>query len=208
MADPATNTSYPGAIDPLPEIGPNSKQNDPAIEHDVMHDKAHALLNVLQALLGTNGDDATATTVLGRLLALADAVAEKLGDAPTDGIIHGRKDGDWVPVADGEAKTLVVITEASTARTLSADDAGIRTYLRFTNAALTDVVFDSAASYLSGMVFNIRAVGAAGVELMGDGVTLTPPKGGTLVLEQGDTVTVIMSSATAGDVMGSTELAP
>lgn len=72
MADPATNTVYPGAIEAFPEIDPNTKENDPGQEHDVMHDRANATLNALQALVGTT-DGTDPNSVLGRLGALEEA---------------------------------------------------------------------------------------------------------------------------------------
>ena len=69
-----------------------------------------------------------------------------------------------------------------------------------------DVTFDSAEPYTAGMAFNIRAT--ASIELIEDGVTLTPPAGGTLELDSGMAVQVVMISATAGDVIGQTVAAP
>lgn len=69
MADPATNTAYPASIEELPEISANTKENDPGQEHDVMHDKVHATLNALQALLGTT-DDTDPESVIGRVVTL------------------------------------------------------------------------------------------------------------------------------------------
>lgn len=70
MSDPATNTSYPASLDLLPEITANDKQNDPGIEHDVVHDKANAVLNALQAIVGLVGDSESAPSILGRLKSL------------------------------------------------------------------------------------------------------------------------------------------
>lgn len=81
MADPATNTTYPAAIEVLPEIDPNTKENDPGQEHDVMHDKTHATLNALQALIGTT-EDTDPESVLGRLGTLEDTPR---GDGSTVG---------------------------------------------------------------------------------------------------------------------------
>lgn len=94
--------------------------------------------------------------------------------------------------------TVSVVTEASAFTAEIATHAGLRTYVR----AAGDVTFDSAESYSSGQVFNIRAT--ASLELIEDGVTLTPPAGGTLELDAGMSVTVVMSSGTAGDVIGQT----
>ncbi|MBD7987106.1 hypothetical protein H9645_03600 [Luteimonas sp. Sa2BVA3] len=168
MADPATNTSYPGSLDLLPEIGPNDKQNDPDLEHDVVHDKANAVLNALQALVGFTGDTAESGSVLGRLLALESG-----------GLLD-------------------VISEPSAFTADPAAHAGRRRYIR----AGGDVTFDSAKSYVMGQVFNIRATAA--MELFGTGVTLSPTAGGTLELDAGMAVTVVMTSATTADVIGLT----
>ena len=54
-------------------------------------------------------------------------------------------------------------------------------------------------------VYNISNRAASGnLTLSGDGITLNPPKGGTLVLEPGDTVRVTFTSPTEADVSGST----
>lgn len=73
MADPASNTTYPATIEVLPEIEPNTKENDPGQEHDVMHDKANATLNALQAFVGTTADTSAAPSIVGRVLALEEA---------------------------------------------------------------------------------------------------------------------------------------
>ena len=73
MADPATNTSYPASVEVLPEIEPNTKENDPGQEHDVMHDKANATLNALQAFVGTTADTSADDTIIGRVMALEEA---------------------------------------------------------------------------------------------------------------------------------------
>lgn len=72
MADPATNTNYPAVIDLLPEIGANTRENEPGLEHDVQHDRANAVLNAIQQLLGTL-EAPEAGTVMARLLELEDA---------------------------------------------------------------------------------------------------------------------------------------
>lgn len=66
MADPATNTTYPAQLDPLPQVNANDRQNDPGLEHDVVHDRANAVLNALMALIGTT-EDTHPATLLGRL---------------------------------------------------------------------------------------------------------------------------------------------
>lgn len=75
---------------------------------------------------------------------------------------------------------------------------GLTRYVR----AGGDVTFDDAEPYAAGMVFNIRAT--ASLALVEDGVTLTPPAGGTLQMDADMAVQVVMTSATAGDVIGQT----
>lgn len=95
-------------------------------------------------------------------------------------------------------ETLTIITEASTSTMDPATHAGRSKYLRCGG----DVTFNSVESYTTGEVYNIRATGA--LTLVGTGVTLTPPSGGTLAMSADMAVTVIMTSSTAGDVIGQT----
>lgn len=65
-----------------------------------------------------------------------------------------------------------------------------------------DVTFDDAEPYTAGMTFNIRATAA--IELIEDGVTLTPPASGTLEIDANMAVQVVMTGATTGIVIGQT----
>lgn len=98
----------------------------------------------------------------------------------------------------GGSETLTIITEASAFTASPATHAGLSRYIR----AGGDVTFDSAEGYTAGQVFNIRATGA--LELVEDGVTLSPTAGGTLDLTAGMAVTVVMTSPTTADVIGLT----
>lgn len=98
----------------------------------------------------------------------------------------------------GGSETLTIITEASAFTATPATHAGLSRYIR----AGGDVTFDSAEGYTTGHAFNIRATAA--LELVEDGVTLTPTYGGTLDLEAGMAVTIVMTSATTADVIGLT----
>lgn len=129
--------------------------------------------------------DGSAYTVLGGL-----------SDAPSDGTIYGRQDGDWV--AAGGSTTVSIVTEAGASTMDPATHAGVSRYIRCSG----NVTFNSAEAYAAGEVYNIRAV--TGLELIETGVTLTPPAGGTLDLEADMSVSVIMTSSTAGDVIGQT----
>lgn len=100
--------------------------------------------------------------------------------------------------ADIAISGATIVTEASATTIDPAAHAGIRKYIR----AAGDLTFDSAEGYAAGEVYNIRATAA--LSLVESGVTLTEPYGGTLDLEAGMSVTVIMTSSTAGDVIGQT----
>lgn len=96
----------------------------------------------------------------------------------------------------GDAYTIVTESSAFTADPSTHD--GLTRYIR----AGGNVTFNSAEPYTAGMVFNIRAT--AGLDLVESGVTLTPPAGGTLELDAGMAVQVVMTSSTTADVIGQT----
>ncbi len=98
----------------------------------------------------------------------------------------------------GGSETLSIITEASAFTATPGTHAGLSRYIR----AGGDVTFDSVEGYGAGQVFNIRATAA--LSLVGSGVTLTPTTGGTLELEAGMAVTVVMVTPTTADVIGLT----
>lgn len=120
-------------------------------------------------------------------------------DAPSDGKLYGRKDAAWEEVpGGGGSETLSIITEASAFTATPNDHSGLSRYIRSGG----NVTFDSGEGYGAGQVFNIRATDE--IELVEDGVTLEPTYGGTLDLEAGMAVTVIMTSPTTADVIGLT----
>lgn len=102
----------------------------------------------------------------------------------------------------GGSEDYTIITEASPFTADPGTHDGLTRYIR----AGGDVTFDNAEPYTAGMVFNLRAT--ASIELVEDGVTLTPTYGGTLELESGMGVQVVMTSATTADVNGLTVAAP
>ncbi|KAF1706298.1 hypothetical protein [Pseudoxanthomonas sacheonensis] len=120
-----------------------------------------------------------------------------LSDAPSDGNTYGRKDGAWEVVAGGSS-TVTINTYASATTMDPATDAGRDHY----NRCADDVTFDNAEGYAAGEVYNIRATAA--LTLIGTGVTLTAPAGGTLTLDAAMSVTVVMTTSSAGDVIGQT----
>lgn len=121
-----------------------------------------------------------------------------VSDAPSDGKLYGRKDAAWEEVPAGGSETLSIINEASAFTAAPATHAGLTRYIRCGG----DVTFDSAESYTAGQVFNIRATSS--ILLVEDGVTLAPTYSGTLELESGMSVTVVMTGPTSGDVIGLT----
>ena len=100
-----------------------------------------------------------------------------------------------------------VVPDATTSRAVALVDVG--SYLRFTAAGAKTCTFDVAKGFTTGQEVHIANRSASGnVTLTATGITLNPPKGGTLKLEPGDTVTVKFVSTTSADVFGSTEAAP
>ena len=103
--------------------------------------------------------------------------------------------GGWAPALE---PGYTIVTEASAFTATPGTHDGLTRY----NRCGGDVTFDGSEPYTTGMVFNIRAT--ASIELIEDGVTLTPPAGGTLDLDSGMAVQVVMTSATTGDIIGQT----
>ena len=110
--------------------------------------------------------------------------------------------GVWAEKAGGDGggggSTISIVTEAGAFTATVSDHAGKDRMI----LAGGDVTFDNAEGYASGRVFNVLATAA--IELIEDGVTLTPPAGGTLELDADMTVTVLMTGATTGRVIGQT----
>lgn len=141
------------------------------------------------------------------VLARGDKIELEQGEAPTNTSGHTTLGdlADWV--ADeigggggggGAARRYTIVTEAAAFTATPATHAGLDTYTR----AGGNVTFNSAEGYAAGEVYPIRATAA--LSLAGTGVTLTPPAGGTLALQLGMAVQVVMTSPTAGDVIGQT----
>lgn len=130
--------------------------------------------------------------------------------AKTDGAVYAMDDtGAETPLGGGGGGgggVAPVVTVTGTSRTIDPDtDAGA--YLRFTNGSTKTVTFDSAEGFSVDQEFHItnRAVSGNLTLTEAGTMTLNPPKGGSLVLEPGDTVTVKMVDTDEADVMGSTE---
>lgn len=177
MADPATNTTFPAEFDPLPAIGPNDKQNDPTIEHDVVHDRAHAVLNALQQLVGF-GDTPAADSILGLLAALADG--------------------------GGGAKVSPVVVDPSTAYVCGGEDSG--QYRVLTAAAAKTITVQEPLPDDFELHIDNRGAAAATVVGAG-GAVVSPSVGGTLVLPQHGVATLKRLAANDYRLVGALEAA-
>lgn len=177
MADPATNTTYPAHYDPLPEIRPNDKQNDPTIEHDVVHDRAHAVLNALQVLIGF-GDEPAADSVLGMIAALAGG-----GGA-------------------GGGKIAPVVVDSATAYTCDSDHSG--QYRVLSAASVKTIAVQEPLPDAFELHVDNRGAGAA-TFAGANGAVVTPSAGSTLVLPQHGVATLKRLAANDFRLVGSLE---
>lgn len=108
------------------------------------------------------------------------------------------------PEGGGSASLPIVIEVSTSSRSIVPGDSGV--YLRFTGGGAKTATFDIASGFSSGQEYHIANRSADGdITLTGTGVALGAPKGGTLVLEPKDTVTVKFFSSTGADVIGSTK---
>lgn len=104
---------------------------------------------------------------------------------------------DW-GAAPGGVNAYTIVTESSAFTA----DPGTHDGLTTLTLAGGDVTFSDSEPYTEGMTFNIRATSP--IELLEDSVTLDPPAGGTLDLDAGMAVQVVMTGATTGIVIGQT----
>lgn len=100
--------------------------------------------------------------------------------------------------------TTPVVEIAAAAATF--DAGALCAYLRFTATGAKTATF-SGASFVAGHEYHVANRASSGdlTLVAGSGITLTPSKGGSLILEPGDTVTVKFFSSTSADVFGSTK---
>lgn len=120
--------------------------------------------------------------------------------AATWGVIAGTLDDqtDLVEALDD----VDIVTEAVAFDIVPATHAGRRKWI----LAGADATFDSGEAFAAGQVYAITAT--ASIELIEAGVTLTPPAGGSLELDEDMSVEVRMTSSTTGHVIGQTVAAP
>jgi hypothetical protein len=117
------------------------------------------------------------------------------------GGVHGQGSGGG---GGGGSSAAPLVTEATSGRNVTPADSGA--YIRFTAAGAKTCTFDVIEGFAAPEEYHVANRGASGdLTLVGTGVTLNAPKGGSLVLEPGDTVTVKFVSGTVADVFGSTQ---
>lgn len=106
--------------------------------------------------------------------------------------------------AAGLSTGVPMLVEPTATRDMDPGDAGY--YHRFTYAGAKTATFDDGDGFAAEQEFHVTNRAASGnLTLTAAGtMTLNPPKGGTLVLEPGDTVTVKMVDTDEADVFGST----
>lgn len=158
----------------------------------------HIVGNGATGLWAGHGDDLAAWRDGWQFYPPIEGVTVHNLDDASDWIFEGS--GGWAVKSSGGGgvTTTTLVTEASafTAEVLA--HSGTNKLI----LAGGDATFDNAETYAAGDTFNIRAT--AGIELVEDGVTLTPPAGGTLELDADMSVTVVMTGATTGLVIGQT----
>lgn len=97
----------------------------------------------------------------------------------------------------------IAVTANGATHNADPDEAGH--LIRFSGTGAKVWACDTADGFVGNRIFHVANRGASGnVTLTPTGVTLNAPKGGTLILEPGDTVSVHFISATVADVFGTT----
>jgi hypothetical protein len=97
-----------------------------------------------------------------------------------------------------------LVPEATTSRDVTPADAGA--YLRFTATGAKTANFDVADGFAAGEEYHLANRAASGnLTITPTGITVNAPKGGTAVLEPGDTATLKFVDTDEADLFGSTE---
>lgn len=167
-------------------------------ENYIVVERATGVLSAATSTTNWNNDADYArvyhiTTVSGARTATRDYRAGPGG-------VHGQAGAG----GGGGSTGVPLITEATSNRDVTPADAG--SYIRFTGTGAKTCEFDTAEGFAAPEEYHVANRGASGnLTLTVTGVTLNAPKGGTLVLEPGDTVTVKFVSGSVADVFGSTE---
>lgn len=128
------------------------------------------------------------------LFELEEPGSNPLGGATTHGAVVG-----------GLADSVLTVSGVAANHDVLPTHAGL--YIRFTGTGAKTATFDDMAGFTSGLEFHIANRAASGNLTLAptSNMILNAPKGGTLVLEPDDTVTVKFVDVDEADVMGSTE---
>lgn len=149
------------------------------------------------ATANTNWNNLASYARVARIVLASGARTDVEDYRAGPGGVHGQAD-----LASSTAALL--ITETNANRDVDTTDAG--SYIRFTATGAKTASFDVADGFASPQEYHIANRAASGnLTLTPTGITLNAPKGGTLVLEPGDTVTVKFIDTDEADVFGSTE---
>lgn len=115
---------------------------------------------------------------------------------------------EWLSTLVGPAGSPIapVVLVTSSTRALTAQDSG--TYLRFSATGAKSLTIATGV-VIDGTEFQIanRSVDGDVTIIPAPGVTISPPKGGSLILSPGDMVTIKGVLANAGDTIGTTAAA-
>lgn len=104
---------------------------------------------------------------------------------------------------------VVIVPFASNGAAGATTPANAGSMHRFSGTGAKTLTIDVADDWEEGHIVHVANRGASGnLTLVGTGITLRPPKGGTLVLQPGDTVSIHLIGPDSADVFGSTEDAP
>jgi hypothetical protein len=204
------------------------------VQSDIPSLSASKLVLSANSLIGQTDGSAATTIALGTGLSFSSSTLvlstnlqgwhaippSSKQDALTAGdrisIVAGVISADAAPVTSVAGRTGVVtltdtdvpadsIEWSTTTKTAALADRGIYYYATATGAKT--YTFDTTAGGAAGE-YHLRNDAASGdVTLAGSGVTLKPPKGGTLILEPGDTVTIKRAASNVFHVFGSTKAA-
>lgn len=150
----------------------------------------------------TNWDNLTSYARVYHITTLSGARSATRDRRAGPGGVHGQAD-----LASSTAALL--IAEATSNRDVTPADAGA--YIRFTATGAKTASFDLGDGFSSPQEYHLANRAASGnltiTPVGSPEITFNAPKGGTLVLEPGDTVTVKFVDADEADVFGSTEAA-
>lgn len=153
---------------------------------------------------GTRMNDATepASAIITHLQAAVAAIQGVLGTddgAEADSVLRR-----LLLLSDADVPASVATITATT-KTLALTDRWL--FCDWTDGGAKTLTVGTAVGGATGEYHHYNAGATGDLTIVADGVTITPPKGGTLVLEPGDCVTIKRVAANVFRVLGSTKAA-